>query len=114
METSTVKETISQKIPHYRGISRSINCPDSSRTGGSGAFDRCIRYYYLFNCCLIRPSRHITLTLWLNAPTAKPKRAYNMIINLDRIAASTRSVGLHVGPQHIDTNISTTNQHKLQ
>ena len=27
-----------------------------------------------------------------------------IIINLDRIAASTRSVGLHAGPQHILTN----------
>ena len=27
-----------------------------------------------------------------------------IIINLDRIAASTRSVGLHAGPQHIRTN----------
>ena len=27
-----------------------------------------------------------------------------VIINLDRIAASTRSVGLHAGPQHIRTN----------
>ena len=37
-----------------------------------------------------------------------------IIINLNRIAVSTRSVGLHAGPQHIHTNIITTNKYKLQ
>ena len=36
------------------------------------------------------------------------------IINLDRIAASTRFIGLHAGPQHTHTNKITINYNNKQ